>query len=137
MNSLRPNDRADVAGEIDGADDRLVELPLPEESNGNVERAQSGGRLARDRETRSSHPELPGDAAGNQATEGSHCAVGGQRGAGRVAQGLGPLSQLVLRKAEPELTVPLARFVEQRPADVKVRRVEVELDTDEHAGAEP
>ncbi len=105
---------AHIAGQIDGADDGLLDFASLQRADSGLEGVQTGTLLAADGEARSAQVKLAGDPAGDDAAERSHRPAGGQRRAGGVAQ---------LRL--------------ERPAEMEVRRVQVETDANEDAGTWP
>ena len=111
--------------------------PSPEQPHRDVEGPSPRGLLAGDGEARAADAELARDPAGDEPAEGPHRPVGRQGGAGRIPQRLRPPGELVVRQAEAELSIPLAWPRLERPAEVEVRRVQVQADPDEDAGPQP
>ena len=104
---------AHVPRQVHCADEGGVQLARAQRVHADLERAQPGGLLARDRVAGTADAELACDAAGHDAAERTHGAVGGERRHRGFAQ----------------------RLV-YRPAKVEVRRVEVEGNAYEHARAQ-
>ena len=127
----------EVAGQVDRADECLVQLAPSEQAAGDVQRAETRRFLGRDGEARPSQAELAGDPAGDDAPERPHRPVGRERRPEGVAEVGHPRGQGLVRQPEPQPFVPLAGLVEERPADVEVGRVQVEPEPDEAPATEP
>ena len=75
-----PQERAaQIAAEVDGADQRAVQLTGPDGARADLERREAGGRRGGDDEARPSQAEFAGDAAGHHAAERAQHAGGGER----------------------------------------------------------
>ncbi|MNS35801.1 hypothetical protein D3C72_679680 [compost metagenome] len=85
---------ADVAREVDRADERLVQLAALKRAHAGLEGAQARGLFGGDGEGGAAHAELAGDAARDHAAQGARGAVGREGRAQSAAQGVGPLRQL-------------------------------------------
>ena len=108
---------ANVAGKINRSDERLVQFAAAKGLAGDLQGAQAGRFFAGDSEAGAAEPELAGDAAGGDAGQGAHGAIGAEGRPGGVRQ-----QRIILH---------------HRPAEVKVGRIEIEPQSDEYAGQGP
>ena len=129
-------DGAQVASEIDGADQSPIDLPLLQGANPDFQGAQSRVLFAGDGETRPTDAELLGNAAGDDAAEGAHCPVGGEGRSESSAQLRHPVVHLRRCQLQVELLRPELRLALHRPTDAEVGGVEIETGADEDAGKE-
>ena len=128
-------DRAQVAGQINGADQGPVDLARLEEADRGFQGADAGALLAGEGEARAADPELPGDPAGDDAAEGAHGPVGGQGRSGGVTQlrrSMPPVRRGV--SSRPSSSAQSGGLLGERPAEAEVGGVQVEGDADEDPG---
>ncbi len=106
MDPIGAEEGAWAAGQVDRADDRLVDLSLAEQADRDVEGAGSRGLFAGDREARAADPELAGDPAGDEPAERPHRPVGRQRRTGRIAEACDPVFEGIALQVQAKLFVP-------------------------------
>ena len=127
-------DRTQITGEIDSADQGAVNLSLLQGANPDLQGAQPRVLFAGDGETRAADTKLFGDAAGDNAAEGAHRPVGGQGRADGSAQLRHPITHLQWRQLQVELLCPELRLALHRPADAEIGSIEIKTGTDKDAG---
>ena len=128
---------AQVAAEIDGADQRAVHLTAPDGARGDLEGREAGGGRGGGDEARSSQAEFARDAAGHHAAERAENAGGGER---RRAGVHGPSEPAIdgrgVRVGEARAH-PAGEGLREMPAQVEIGRAEVEVDPDHRPHARP
>ena len=128
---------AQVAAEIDGADQRAVQLTGPDGARCDLEGREAGGRRGGGDEARSSQAEFARDAAGHHAAERAQHAGGGERRcAGVHAMREPAIDGRGVRVGEARAR-PAGEGLREMPAQVEIGRAEVEVDPDHRPHARP
>ena len=129
--------RPEFAREVHRADDHPVQFAATEHPAGDLKGREPGGLLARNREAGPAQAELASDPTGHDAAERPHRPVRRERRAESVAKLADPVRESFVLKPEAEPIVPFAGLIEQRPADMKIRRVQVEPEPDQASPSQP
>ncbi len=124
---------ADVAAEVDGADEGEVEFAAGEAVDGGAQGRQTGVFVRGERQAGPAEAVLAGQAMGDQAAQSTEHAVGveGRRGSG--AELADPSGQGGLVQVQVELAVPACGPFRHVPAQLVVGGVEVEADAGKEA----
>ena len=126
---------AEVAGEFHAAGEREIEFAALEGAHGDFQGAQAARVFAAHGVALAADAELLRDAAGVGAGERAHRAVGVERRVGALDDAGGPGGGVVFGNVGGEAVGPVGGAVEHGPAEVEIRRAEVEAEADEDAGA--
>ena len=133
---MLPDGGAQVACQVDGADDGAVDLAVLQLAHRGFQGAQTGALLAGHGETGTAAAEFTGHTAGDHAPQGAHGAVRRERRAALVTQLRDPLRELFAGEIQTQFTGPLLGLFRDGPAEGEVGAVQVERYADEDAGAQ-
>ena len=123
-----------VAGQIHGTHQRLVQLTILKLADGHLQCPDAGTFLAGDRKTRPADAKFAGDPAGHDASERTHGAVGGQGWSGSIPKPGRPFRKLFPRQFPPQFQSPPGCLSGQSPTQAEVGAVQVKGNADKDTG---